>query len=84
MIKSNHNNNEPVTSTELAKVLQSIDEVSNIEPYDLVNNYGCYFIKNGEKHDMRRWLNCYGVDAGWSVTHCKGNSYQECIDYIKA
>lgn len=74
---------KPNDAYELAELLNNIKGISEVKPYTLINNWGCTFIKNGEKHDMRRWINCYGVDAGWSCSHSKGDSsYNSCINYI--
>lgn len=59
--------------TELEKKLSGLEGLSEIKHYTLVNNYGCTFVKNGKHYDLRRWINCYGVDLGWQVFGTKAN-----------
>lgn len=83
VLYKNHNTSEPQDEYEVAELLQAIEGVTEIEPYCLINNYGCYFTKNKKRFDIRRWLNCYGVDAGWSVQGTKDNTLDACIQAIK-
>lgn len=76
------------TYKELTADLTSIEGVTDIKLYTLVNNYGAEFMKDGSHFDLRRWANCYGADLKWgvSVTGCRGisnESYENCISFIK-
>ena len=73
---------------ELTADLTSIEGVTDIKLYTLVNNYGATFTKDGVKCDLRRWANCYGADCGWGVSvhdhkGLGGKTYDECIKFIK-
>lgn len=68
---------------ELAKALEKIKGVSEVKPYGLINNWGCYFKKGEKNYDLRRWANCYGVDCGFSLTgHGYANTAEELIEAI--
>ena len=56
-----------MTNAEIEEKLKSIKGISNVNSYTLVNNWGWTFEKNGKHYDLRRWVNCYGVDLGWQV-----------------
>ena len=67
------------SNKEIIEALEQIDGVTDIKCYCLINNYGATFMKNGKKHDLRRWANCYGVDCGWDG----GRTFEEAIEAIK-
>lgn len=54
-------------SSNLEILLNNIEGVTDVKPYTLVNNWGCTFVKNGKHYDVRRWINCYGVDLGYQL-----------------
>lgn len=56
-----------MTNADIEEKLKSIKGILNVKPYTLVNNWGWTFEKNGKHYDLRRWVNCYGVDLGWQV-----------------
>ena len=51
----------------LEMLLDNIEGVTDVKPYSLVNNWGCTFMKNDKHYDVRRWVNCYGVDLGYQL-----------------
>lgn len=46
---------------DILEKLEKNKEVSNLEEYDLVNNYGVTFIFKGVKYDLRHQVNVYGM-----------------------
>lgn len=59
----------------------------DINRYDLVNNYGYTFTKDGVKYDLRHWLNCYGeaVDY-WELSKVEKcfDTFKDVIEFIKS
>lgn len=52
------------------KVLEGFG-ATEIESYNLVNNYGYRFTINGNRYDIRFWANCYGVEVNkWFIHPC--------------
>ena len=49
------------TNEKIKALLVSIEGVTNIKHYLLVNNEGYTFEYRGFKFDLRHWRNCYGV-----------------------
>lgn len=44
---------------------------TNIEPYDLINNWGYTFEIKDKKYDARFWANCYGTPLNiWQIHSC--------------
>ena len=74
----------PNGEIELKGILEKIDGVSNVKPYGLVNNWGCMFEKNGKRHDLRRWANCYGADHGFGIEATYSNDFEKIIEAVKA
>ena len=50
------------TNEKIKALLESIEGVTNIKHYLLVNNEGYTFEYRGFKFDLRHWRNCYGVE----------------------
>lgn len=58
-----------------------------IEMYNLINNYGYHFEKNGKRYDLRHWLNCYGEEVDYYTLACVGTNkifqtFDEAVEYI--
>lgn len=50
----------------------------DIRPYELVNNYGFLFTKDGKRYDARYWANCYGCPLNcWVVDEMPNNEHKE-------
>ena len=73
----------PNGEIELKGILEKIDGVSNVKPYGLVNNWGCMFEKNGKRHDLRRWANCYGADLGFGIEATCSHDFEEILKAVK-
>lgn len=71
-----------LTISEIEERLKSIKGVSNVKYYTLVYNWGWTFEKNGLHYDLRRWVNCYGVDLGFGVFGTKAEEDTHHFDTV--
>ena len=71
-----------LTISEIEEKLKSIKGVSNVKYYTLVDNWGWTFEKNGLHYDLRRWVNCYGVDLGFGVFGTKAEEDTHHFDTV--
>lgn len=69
------------TNEKIKALLESIEGVTNIKHYLLVNNDGYAFEYRGFKFDLRHWRNCYGVETNFYsvMNNARPDNWEEWI-----